>query len=247
MESNQADRGNERIETGIEVLDKMLYGGVPVTNQVVISGGPGAGKTLMSFYIIYNNAKKGIPGVFITLDETPQNLLRNVKKSFKDIASDIDDLIAKKMITIEGENPSTRLQSKSDSPEYTFGNIISDIESAVQGSGARLIVIDSVTLLKLLFGDEFTYRKAILLLTSNLHRMGVTGFLTVELQRPGRKDLMFPSEFFLFDGAVSLYQIEENDKRALIAEVIKMRGSNHSWLAAPYEITESGINFIGVD
>ena len=236
-----------RVLTGIEGLDKMLYGGVPATNQVVVSGGPGAGKTLLSFNIVYNNAKQGIPSVFITLDETPQNLVRNVKKSFKEIANEIDSLIEKRLIVVEGENPSTRLQSKSDSPEYTFGNIISDIESIVQSSGARVIVIDSVTLLKLLFGDEFAYRKAILLLTSNLHRMGVTSFLTVEMQRPERKGVRFPAEFFLFDGVISLYQEEDEEKRTLVAEIIKMRGSNHSWLADPYEITDSGINFIGIE
>ena len=102
-----------RVLTGIEGLDKMLYGGVPATNQVVVSGGPGAGKTLLSFNIVYNNAKQGIPSVFITLDETPQNLVRNVKKSFKEIANEIDSLIEKRLIVVEGENPSTRLQSKS--------------------------------------------------------------------------------------------------------------------------------------
>ena len=247
MEDDKAKVESGRVLTGIDGLDKMLYGGVPATNQVVISGGPGAGKTLLSFNIVYNNAKRGIPSVFITLDETPQNLVRNVKKSFKELGPEIDSLMEKKLIVVEGENPSTRLQSKSDSPEYTFGNIISDIESIVQSSAARVVVIDSVTLLKLLFGDEFTYRKAILLLTSNLHRMGVTSFLTVEMQRSERRGLVFPAEFFLFDGVISLYQEESEEKRALIAEVIKMRGSNHSWLAAPYEITDGGINFIGIE
>ena len=49
-----------RIKSGIEGLDSMLDGGIPEHNQTIIAGGPGAGKTLLSFEILYRNAKAGI-------------------------------------------------------------------------------------------------------------------------------------------------------------------------------------------
>ena len=70
----------------------MLDGGVPEHNQTIIAGGPGAGKTLLSFEILYRNAKAGIPGAFIALEEKPEVLLSNVKQAFKEF-KDIDDLI----------------------------------------------------------------------------------------------------------------------------------------------------------
>ncbi|MCL5102466.1 MAG: hypothetical protein M1544_03875 [Candidatus Marsarchaeota archaeon] len=69
-----------RIKTGVSGLDSMLDGGVPEYNQTIIAGGPGAGKTLLSFEILYHNAKAGIPGAFIALEEKPEVLLNNVKQ-----------------------------------------------------------------------------------------------------------------------------------------------------------------------
>ena len=79
-----------RIKSGIEGLDSMLDGGIPEHNQTIIAGGPGAGKTLLSFEILYHNAKAGIPGVFIALEEKPEVLLSNVKQAFKEF-KDIDN------------------------------------------------------------------------------------------------------------------------------------------------------------
>ena len=54
------DEQTNMIKTGIEGLDDLIGGGIPFANQVVLAGGPGAGKTLLSFEILYRNAKVGI-------------------------------------------------------------------------------------------------------------------------------------------------------------------------------------------
>jgi len=38
----------ERVKTGVPGLDDILHGGIPRRNIVLISGGPGTGKTIMS-------------------------------------------------------------------------------------------------------------------------------------------------------------------------------------------------------
>ena len=40
---------------------------------------------------------------------------------------------------------------------------------------------------------------------------------------------------------------KQEDRRTLTAEVVKMRGTNHSWALAPYEITSGGFNIYTVD
>ena len=69
---------------------------------------------------------------------------------------------------IAGEDPSSRIQTESDSASYSFGNIISDIEAIVKRNNARCVVIDSISLLKLmlvpvrkiyLYGKECRYVK----------------------------------------------------------------------------------------
>ncbi len=235
-----------RIKTGIEGLDSMLDGGVPERNQVIIAGGPGAGKTLISFEILYHNAKSGIPGVFIALEEKPEVLLANVKQAFKDF-KDIDDLIKKQLIIIDGEDPSTRLQTESDSASYSFGNMISDIESIIRRNNAKCVIIDSISLLKLMLVDKYHYRRSMLMLMSNLRRLNVTTFLTVEIDFADRSKLKYSPEFFIFDGIIMLYQTSREDRRTLTAEVVKMRGTDHSWALAPYEITSSGFKVYTID
>ncbi|MFP3215213.1 MAG: ATPase domain-containing protein [Candidatus Micrarchaeota archaeon] len=227
------------VKTGIDGLDALLYGGIPELNQIVVAGGPGAGKTLLSFEFLYKNAKMGNPGVFFALEETANKIIENAKSAFSTF-DDIDELIDKGLLTINSEDPASHLQQAEGSTNYEFGRIISDIEAIISSAKATRVVIDSISLLDLLVSDPLTYRRSMLALVSNLRRMGVTSILTAELNSPERAKLEFKSEFFIFDGIIIMYQVGEEEKRKLAMEVIKMRGNNHSFVTTPYEITPKG-------
>jgi circadian clock protein KaiC len=235
----------EKIATGIEGLDEILFGGIPVKDQVIVAGGPGSGKTLLGFEILYRNAKKGIPGVLITLEENPDNVLKNAKEAFADF-NDIDALISKNMLTISGEETARRLLNDDGTSTYTFGNMVADIEEMIKRVGAKLIVVDSISLFKLVLGDDLKYRRSMLALTSNLKRLGVTSLLIAETPSSERSDLRFEPEYFIFDGILIMYQSGEGYKRTLTAEVVKMRGSDHSWALTPYEMTPSGFRMFTI-
>ncbi len=234
------------IETGIEGLDSMLKGGVPIKNQTIIAGGPGAGKTLLCLEILYNNAKRGIPGVFISMEEDPGHIVRNFKKAFPDF-SDIDTLIEKKIIVIDGQDPSSKIMGTSDYERYTFGTIVSDIENEILKNNAKIVVIDSLSMLSLVLTDKVNYRKSVLALIANFNRLGVTSFLTYELDSSERTNLKFEADFFLFDGLITLYQSSQEDRRAFLTEIVKMRGVDHSHALVPYEITSQGIKVYSIN
>ncbi len=237
---------NDIIETGIEGLDKMLKGGIPSKSQVLIAGGPGAGKTLMCFEILYHNAKKGIPGVFISMEERSEKIIKNAKEAFPNF-TDIDQLIESKLLIIDGEDPASKLQGSADSETYVFGSIITDIESVIQQNHAKIVVIDSLSMLSLVLVDEIDYRKSLLLLISNFNRLGITSFSTYELTSSERKDLKFQKDFFIFDGLITLYQSSQEDRRMLLTEIVKMRGVNHSYALVPYEISEDGFKIYSLE
>lgn len=234
-----------RVPTGIDGLDTLLYGGVPVGNQVLIAGGPGAGKTLMCFEILYNNAKRGVPCSFIALEEQENVILKNFKEAFPAL-SDVDDLIAKNMLVLGGEDVAPKIEVGTDSESYSFGNVISSIESVIRSNNSKCVVIDSLSLLKLMFDNHSLYRKYMLALSSNLRRLGVNSFLTMELPHSERGELVFGPEFFIFDGTIVMYQGVEENKRTFTIEVIKMRGSNHSLAFSPYEITNRGFKVFSI-
>lgn len=233
----------ELVKTGISGLDAMLYGGIPAMNQVILAGGPGAGKTLLAFEFLYRNAKAGNTSVFFALEETTDRVIANAKAAFGEF-KDIDDLIKSKKLVIDGEDPSIALRSASGSTttQYEFGKVVSDIESVVSSTGATRVVIDSLSLFDMLISDPISYRRSILALSSNLRRMGVTSLLTSEMRSPERKKLTFKTEYFVFDGIIVMYETGVDEKRMLGMEVIKMRGSRHSFITTPYEITPKGFN-----
>lgn len=237
------------VKTGIDGLDAMLYGGIPEGSQVIIAGGPGAGKTLLSFEYCYRNAKEGSTSLFFALEEEPERVIDNAKSAFKSF-TDIDALVKSKKLIIGGGSIANVLHGGGDtsgSSQYEFSKIVSDIESMVVSTGAKRIVIDSLSVLDMLISEPVTYRRSMLALAGNLRKLGITALLTAEMPTPERSKLKFRTEFFLFDGIILMYAKGEQDKRMLAMEVIKMRGSKHSFVTTPYEITSSGVNVISAE
>ncbi len=227
----------------------MFFGGIPAGNQVVVAGGPGAGKTLLSFEYLYSNAKAGRTCVFFALEETPERVLQNAKAAFSNF-SDIDDLVKSKKLIIDGEDPTAVLHggaSGDGSSQYEFGKVVSDIESLIISSGAKNIVIDSLSVLDMLVNDPTVYRRSMLALVNNLRRLGVTALLTAEMPTPERSRLRFRTEYFVFDDIIIMYEKGEAEKRMLAMEVIKSRGTKHSFVTTPYEITADGFNVLSAE
>jgi len=68
----------ERIKTGIPGMDELLYGGIPKRNVVLLSGGPGTGKTIFSQQYVYYGLTRGEPGVYVALEEHPVQIRKNM-------------------------------------------------------------------------------------------------------------------------------------------------------------------------
>lgn len=65
----------EPVPTGIDQLDKALYGGLERRTLVTISGAPGMSKTAIAQYILENMAYKGHPVVYVNLEMDRSQLL----------------------------------------------------------------------------------------------------------------------------------------------------------------------------
>ena len=233
----------DRIKTGIDGLDAMLYGGIPAGSQVILAGGPGTGKTLLSFEFLYKNAKLGNNCVFFAFDEEPERVITDFKHAFPKF-DDLDQLLVDKKISIAGDETTAGISSAGDQSSYQFGKLVSEIEYVTTSANANRIVIDSISLLKIIMNDEAVYRKAMIALLSNLRRLGLTAIMTSDLRSLEQKNLHFTPEYFIFDGIITMYQKGLEHRRMLTMEVIKMRGSKHSFEMAPYEITDDGIKVL---
>ncbi len=237
---------SELVKTGIVGLDAMLYGGIPKENQVILAGGPGAGKTLMAFEYLYRNAKLGNTGIFFTLEEDPNKIIHNVKSAFPNF-DDIDELIKDEKIIINGRDLSEGIFDKFENVNYEFGRIVTEMESLITSKKATRAVLDSSSAFELLVKDPTIYRRSMWSLVANFRRLGVTTILTSELHSPDRSKLTFRPEHFIFDGMMVMYQSGEEIKRIRALEIIKMRGFKHSFNTAPYDITSGGFRVLSAE
>src|SRR6185436_9436886 len=68
-----------KVATGIDGFDELTGGGLPRGRPTLVCGGPGCGKTLFALEFLLRGAvSKGEPGVFVSFEETPDDLQKNV-------------------------------------------------------------------------------------------------------------------------------------------------------------------------
>lgn len=76
-----------KVPTGIQKLDKLLGGGFPEKTVILLSGGPGTGKTLFGLNFLLEGARKGERVCYVSLSETKEEIVRACKgiEKLKDV------------------------------------------------------------------------------------------------------------------------------------------------------------------
>jgi hypothetical protein len=68
----------EKVPSGIRGLDEITFGGLPKGRPILVSGGPGCGKTLFAMeFVVRGILDYGEPGVFVTFEEKVEDLEKN--------------------------------------------------------------------------------------------------------------------------------------------------------------------------
>lgn len=68
----------QKLPTGVEGLDDICQGGLPIGRSTLISGTSGTGKTVFSLHFLYNGIHHfDEPGIFVTFEESPRDIIRN--------------------------------------------------------------------------------------------------------------------------------------------------------------------------
>ena len=218
----------DRVMTGISGLDEMLNGGIPARRHVAVYGGPGSGKTSFCFEFLYRGAKLGENGVYITLEETADDIVENMKNTFPMI-NDVPELIKEKKLEV----------IKPDKLELE--GVASIIEDRITSNDVKRAVIDSSTMIRLSFKNDVEYRQTLFEFLSLLRNLDCTTLTTVEATTASREDMKYDIEHFVMDGIVNLYSIGREDRRIRALEIFKMRGTSHSRDLVPFKVTPSGI------
>ena len=218
----------ERTKTGLVGLDKLIGGGIPKGNLVVMSGDPGSGKTCLCLQFLYEGATKfNENGVFISLEEDVEEL-----EKFSTLFDwDFKELIAKKKIKIVNIEL------------YDFDKLLTTIEDTVSSINAERLVIDPGVVFRLYFKTELEARKRILGLGKMLKRMNVTTVITNELSMERAKSL-YGLEEYVADGVILLYHTKLENRFVRSIGILKMRGTKISEKLHPLEISKEGVKVL---
>src|SRR5450631_113069 len=93
-----ANRGLAKAPTGVQGLDEITGGGLPRGRPTLVCGSAGCGKTLLAMEFLVRGATQfGEPGVFMSFEETAEELTQNVRS----LGFDLDDLVARKKLDID--------------------------------------------------------------------------------------------------------------------------------------------------
>src|SRR3990172_8111801 len=69
----------KRISTGIQGLDAVISGGLLKGRTHLVSGGPGAGKSIFALQFVLSGLKSGSKCVYVAINEQPEDLVATAK------------------------------------------------------------------------------------------------------------------------------------------------------------------------
>lgn len=221
----------KRLPTGIPGMDEIMEGGLEENSINLIAGSTGTGKTILAMQFLVNGIiKNNEPGIYITFEEPKAEIFRNMARFGWDLAK------------FEEEGKLIFLEYPPEHVRKLLAEGGGLIEEAVEKSGAKRMVIDSISSFTMLYKDELEKREESLTLFELIRKWGCTSLFTCEDELHDL-DYTISSELeFEVDGVILLYNIRERGVRKRAMEILKMRGTNHLRKTINFEITDKGIN-----
>src|SRR3984885_3728519 len=228
-----------KARTGILGLDEVTFGGLPAGRPTLICGGPGCGKTLLATTFLVNGAVMfNEPGVFVSFEETSDDLIKNVGS----LGYDLGALIAQKKIAIDF----VRLERSEieESGEYDLEGLFVRLGYAIKTVGAKRVVLDTLEVLFAGLGDTQILRAELRRLFAWLKDQKVSAIITAE-QGTGALT-RFGLEEYVSDCVLLLDNRVDNQVTTRRLRVVKYRGSVHGTNEYPFLIDEEGISVLPI-
>ena len=230
-------RAPVRLETGIPWFDTITEGGLVKGRPVLVVGTAGTGKTIFGLqYLATGAGQFGEPGVLVTFEEVPEDIVRNADS----FGWDLSGLVASGQLSVVDASP----DAASDG-DFDFAALVDELQEAVRSTGAKRLVLDSIGALFPQFRDSLVVRKGLRHIVDALRPLGVTTVISAERNDEYGPIGRFDVEDFVVDGIVVLRNPLERRTRSRTIEVLKMRGATHMSGEYPFTIRDdAGIEVI---
>jgi len=215
----------ERVTSGIVGLDKYMEGGFVKNSVNLISGSTGTGKSIFGLQYIWYGLQKGENGVYISLEQEPDDIFADAGLFDWDFKKYIDQ---KKCVI---EYLST----------WNLEELPLIVLDRINEVKAKRFVLDSITLVSSELEHE-RMRSELSEFLNKLKHSGATSLLICEIPESTKALSTFGVEEYLVDGIVVLNYLEfvaGGSPRSLL--IRKMRRTRHGSDIYPFQITNKGI------
>jgi len=225
--------------TGIEGFDEITGGGLPTGRPSLVCGSAGCGKTLFAIsFLVHGAARFDEPGVFMSFEESTDELAQNVAS----LGFDLPGLIQNKKLAFD--HVRVERSEIEETGDYDLEGLFIRLGYAIDSIGAKRVVLDTIESLFSGLEDQSILRAELRRLFRWLKDKGVTAVITGErgdgsLSRQGLEEYVSDA-VILLDHRVT----EEISTRRL--RIVKYRGSPHGTNEYPFLIDEEGIAVLPV-
>jgi len=229
----------KKCPTGIKGLDEITKGGLPRGRPTLICGGAGCGKTLFAMEFLIRGAMDyGEPGVFMTFEETPEDLAKN----FISLGFDLPDMMSRGLIAMD--HVKIERNEVEETGEYDLEGLFIRLGSAIDSIGAKRVVLDTIEALFAGLSNAAIIRAELRRLFHWLKDRGMTAIVTGE--RGDKLLTRYGLEEYVADCVIFLdFRIEEQISTRRL-RIIKYRGSSHGSDEYPFLIDESGLSILPI-
>lgn len=229
--------GNPRIaSTGVSGLDDILGGGLTRGHVFLLEGTPGTGKTTIALDFLLEGSKAGEKSLYITLSETEREL-RAVAASHGWILDgniEVFELVPPESV-LGGDHEQSLLYSS----DLELGEAANAIFDAFERIKPSLVVLDSLSEIRLLAQSSLRYRRQILALKHFFARTATT----VLLLDDKTSETTDKTAHSLVHGVVELEELAPNygaERRRV--RVVKYRGQRFRGGYHDFTIQTGGVS-----
>jgi len=228
-----------KARTGVRGLDEITGGGLPRGRPTLICGSPGCGKTLMAMeFLVHGATRFGEPGVFVSFEETADELAQNVIS----LGHDLVALEAANSLVVDHVHVERAEIEEMDG--YDLEGLFIRLDLAINSVGAKRVVLDTIESLFASFMNQAILRSELRRLFRWLKDRDVTAVITAErgdgsLTRQGLEEYVSDC-VILLDHRVT----EQVSTRRL--RIVKYRGTAHGTNEYPFLIDEDGVTVVPI-
>ncbi|WP_299266907.1 RAD55 family ATPase [Halorientalis sp.] len=220
----------ELTKTGIDGLDQILNGGIIKNSTTLVSGNPGAGKSILGLQYIYNGVEMfDEKGIYLSFEENE----KDIREAAESIGfENWDEYVESGDIKVFDKQVLLR--------ENDFTSSLDLLLDDIQDEEYQRMVLDSLTMFQLFFENEQEKRTYLLKFTDILRKNDLTTLMTNE-QGAVFPDTDIGLENYLTDGNIYLIQTPTESGVNRYVWVAKMRKQDIETDIFPMEIEHGGI------